>query len=132
MKKAFGLLLLALLCVSLSAESVFAQKAPKGKTVPKIAKGKKEAASGSQKGLQNQKRDQDIVLDAIKIEYRVQTPRVKFNIERMPIDVTTDQSRFGDISKEVESRARQTLFSNKITEKPLQASPREVVNRERN
>lgn len=111
-----------LLGVSLAffSDEAFAQKRPK-----------KEKPKKAQTVERKKGEYESISLDKIEITFRVQTPKVKFNIERIPIDVKTDHTRFGDISKEVEARGLRVLYGDRIYEKPLELSPREVVNRER-
>ncbi|MFN3385155.1 MAG: hypothetical protein ACK42Y_01030 [Candidatus Thermochlorobacter sp.] len=121
MRKPFLLAaLIGLLTLTLGSEEVWAQKRPKKEKQKKTATTERKA-----------KDVESITLDKIDITFRVQTPKVKFNIERMPIDVKTDHARFGDISKETQLRGERTLYSNRIYEKPMQVSPRDIVNRER-
>lgn len=115
------LALMGLLTLTLASEEAFAQRRPK-KEKPK------KTATPERKGKGDL---ESITLDKIDITFRVQTPKVKFNIERMPIDVKTDHARFGDISKETEMRGERVLYSNRVYEKPMQISPRDIVNRER-
>lgn len=109
-----------LLTLTLGVEEAWAQKRPKKEKPKKTATTERKA-----------KDVESITLDKIDITFRVQTPKVKFNIERMPIDVKTDHARFGDISKETQLCGERTLYSNRIYEKPMQIVPRDIVNRER-
>ncbi len=111
-----------LLTITLVSEQATAQERPK-KSRPKGATVKKEQKSRGD--------TESMTLDKIDIVFRVQTPKVKLSIERMPLDVKTEHERFGDISKEVEMRGQRTLYSNRVYEKPISISPRDIANRQR-
>ncbi|MCS7013048.1 MAG: hypothetical protein RMI34_05540 [Chloroherpetonaceae bacterium] len=115
-----------ILCLLVAGIAIFSSQDAFAQKRPKKEKPKKEKVVERKKGEY-----ESISLDKIEITFRVQTPKVKFNIERIPIDVKTDHARFGDISKEVEMRGHRVLYSDRIYEKPIEISPREVVNRER-
>jgi|GEM_PF-1160604 hypothetical protein len=111
-----------LLAITLVSEQAMAQKRPK-KSKTKEASAAKERKSKSD--------TESMTLDKIDIVFRVQTPKVKLSIERMPLDVKTEHDRFGDISKEIEMRGQRVLYNNRVYEKPIYVSPRDIVNRER-
>ncbi len=111
-----------LLAMTLISEQAAAQKRPK-KAKPKEASVPKERKSKGD--------TESMTLDKIDIVFRVQTPKVKLSIERMPLDVKTEHERFGDISKEIEARGQRVLYNNRVYEKPIYVSPRDVANRER-
>jgi len=114
-----------LLAITFVSEQAMAQKRPKKSQT-------KEAKEASAKKERKSKGDtESMTLDKIDIVFRVQTPKVKLSIERMPLDVKTEHDRFGDISKEVEVRGQRALYNNRVYEKPIYVSPRDVANRER-
>jgi hypothetical protein len=121
-RRFFLCVLSVLLAIALVSEQAAAQKRPK-KSSPKEATAKKEPRSKGD--------TESMTLDKIDIVFRVQTPKVKLSIERMPLDIKTEHERFGDISKEVEMRGQRTLYSNRVYEKPISISPRDIANRER-
>jgi hypothetical protein len=111
-----------LLAITLVSEQAMAQKRPKKSKTKEASAAKERKSKGDTESM---------TLDKIDIVFRVQTPKVKLSIERMPLDVKTEHDRFGDISKEVEVRGQRALYNNRVYEKPIYVSPRDVANRER-
>lgn len=69
---------------------------------------------------------QDITLGAVQIKYRVQMPRVKFAMEKVPMDVVVDREKLESLSNSVDREPGQVLFRNKKTEEPMDYKPSRV------
>lgn len=118
----FGGLLIGGMMLLFGASIVNAQDSAKDQTAPIGVGAAPATKQGGGKVLE------DVTLGTIQIKYRVQMPRVKFSMERVPIDIVIDREKLESLSNAVEREPGQVLFRNKKTEAPIEYSPSRVYN----
>lgn len=71
---------------------------------------------------------QDVTLGTVQIKYRVQMPRVKFTMEKVPMDINVDREKLESLSSSIDREPGQVLYRNKKTEEPMDYTPSRVYN----
>ncbi len=108
-----------LLAITLLSEDTFAQSKRKAKSKDKKTEVDKK------KPLESA----DTILEERTISIKLETPRIKFVVERMYPDVKVDFSRFGDLSEAIIGDAQRTIYRNKYEEKPEKMSADDIIRR---
>ncbi|ACF14379.1 hypothetical protein Ctha_1925 [Chloroherpeton thalassium ATCC 35110] len=70
---------------------------------------------------------QDIELNTVSIKYKVQTPRVKFTMERLPVDIKINYEKLESLKNVIKQEPKRLIFMSKKFEKPVEFSPSSVV-----
>ena len=60
----------------------------------------------------------DLTLGTIQIKYKIQTPRIKFAMERIPIDLTVDTEKLENLNGLIRKQPKRLIFMNKRLERP--------------
>jgi len=85
------------------------------------AEGRNSTSSGGNKVLQ------DIELNTVSIKYKVQTPRVKFTMERLPVDIKIDYEKLESLRDVVNQQPKKLIFMSKKFEEATNFSPSRVI-----
>ncbi len=76
---------------------------------------------GEASGVQKQTKGkvlQDLTLGTIQIKYKIQTPRIKFAMERIPIQLSVDNEKLENLNGLINKQPPRLIYLNKRLERP--------------
>jgi|GEM_PF-3425949 len=70
---------------------------------------------------------QDLTLGTVQIKYKIQTPRIKFAMQRIPIELTVDEDKLENLSAIINNQPKRLIYLNKRLERPSRIESSKMI-----